>query len=563
MGIHSLRYEAYRTIGTDGLRVVDTAPPWAVLALASDGALRNQGISYGDGLDTGVSIGGAARTYDLGTMLLSAPVTPARVLTAWLRVIVTSGTHDVVYSAQFMNVGASPNPTPAGAIVAIGTPTATGWISADLTLPFSGANAIKITADSPGTGAVQKVDSVVVLSKFQATMPDGTTAPTAWPKLSLVHAGGADRPDDAATLRLMKQQIDTILGRYPRTFAARAPVTAAVTTAGAKSDTTGVTARYKVPRGPNHGDCTLYVLAKQNAASVSGGNGSIEAWVDDDTSLHAVAVSAALSGTTSAWYALTVPSSSWTANHVHDFKVRVFGGHGGGFDGTATVYAIVLVENAYTSSNFLVGAETAPTSRTATAGMVPVAGTAIVADYTGGALTGKQTDRLTLANNILFAGLHRHAILIEDRVLAASSNVTGAAYGAAEPLFFTKRTPTKGTIALRIWMKVRRVGTADADKLARFGVWVDGTEQLFVTCAPGVLTQWQLATSPIALSVGESVGAQNTSRWVEIATPIPVTPGTTYEIELRAGFVDLTNVAVAATTDVAVLDGVRIEEIPR
>jgi hypothetical protein len=456
-------------------------------------------------------------------------------------------------------------------------PSGVGWISVDVpasdyhlrpeSFPF---NLLVYAVASSATN--QSVGTVCVVPPFDATMADGATPPSSWPKLSLTHVGSADRPDSVGAVKRIVDQQNFVAATYPQTLMQHSfsrPVKTRAFLVPSNDDC--VTLRYRVQRGVNPGDCTLLIYLQQDATSHAWGDVVVKVFVNDDSESGSPAVTASYTSTAAGWMAaITVPAASWTASSVNDMKIRVAAGRksDGSANGTVTVWSVVLTENAYASADYIVGAETAPTTWTAARWDSPAQGDPIVADFGGGAFSDQRIDRIRLASDAVLLGYRKHAILVEDYIwrdtVSSSSaktyqmNGAIAPYGTPTTLFRTKRTPTYGTIALDVWVRARRNGStvADAGMFPRLGVWLDSTEQ------PDAARNIGHASFPDGSERLESSIDQNEPRWLYLGR-VEVTPGTTYEVSVRAGFIGPTgDKTTTPGIDAVVLDGVIVAEIP-
>jgi hypothetical protein len=457
-------------------------------------------------------------------------------------------------------------------------PSGVGWISVDVPVldyplrpegfPFE---LLVYAVASSATN--QSVGTVCVVPPFDATMADGAMPPASWPKLSLTHAGSADRPDSVGMVKRIVDQQNHVAALFPQTLVQHSfsrPVKTRAFLVSSNDDC--VTLRYRVQRGPIAGDCSLLVYLQQDSNSHAWGDVAIKVFVNDDVEFGSPAVTAAYTSTSAGWTtSIVVPAAAWTANALNDVKIRVAAGRksDGSVNGTVTVWAVVLTESAYSSSDYMVGAETAPTTWTAARWDSPVQGDPIVADFAGGAFSDQRIDRIRLASDAVLLGYRKHAVLVEDYIWRDTVSLSSvktyqlngaiAPYGTPTILFRTKRTPTYGTVALDVWARARRNGStvADAGMFPRLGVWLDSTEQ------PDAARNIGHASFPDGAERLESSIDQNEPRWLYLGR-VEVTPGTTYEVSVRAGFIGPTgDKTTTPGTDAVILDGVIVAEIPR
>jgi hypothetical protein len=635
MTLPAFSFENYAT-SRDASRHQDTADLWGAVCARGDWLAynRSQAGCTARGADDPVTSMVAGSAYDFGKIYLPPVGSSGGVVRVYIRHSGTNVSFRAVKSIRREDGGVTSGPS--GTAISTG-PDAAGWLSGDVTIPDDGRAVLRIVAEC--TGDTNEIPgSIVVLTKAEATMADGATPPSSWPKLSLARMGTAYRPDGAATLRLLKQQGDYIAAKTPRVLHAHRIGPAGVTRfLLAANDSDSVVARYKVPRGPLVGACTLYVYAYQDDTSIAHGGAAVRVYVNDDAEgsspaatiyiasrirllLASGSVGATFSGplvpgspvtvtvtasggdtaTAAALataissnmalasiltathdgnkviieplvegiaiaptgtgalveaqpaqrYSVTVPSGSWTANSVHDVKVRGFAGRksDGTANGRITVPAVALHEDAHSTSGYLVGGDLTPTEWTARAWNAPRHGSPIVASYAGTDLTKRYTDRIRTAKSLLLSGM-RHAVLIEDSLFRNDAGdllaSTKASNTAADQLFVGVRKPSYGVATVDVWGFVRRSGVTGADSAIypRFSVWLDDTEVDGANVTLG-------ATPDDLLP-----------RWIRIAR-VGVTANTLTQIEVKAGFVTRNGTGSAAANDAAVLDGVRIIEIP-
>ncbi len=575
-----------------GKRVLNAASTWAALARRAAFAVRGQRSGFVNGPSQDVVAMTDEGAYDFGVFAIGLPSSSKRVLTVWIY-IKEFTTGNTTFYANFAAVPDADVSDSAlisgrdGAPIAlvpefvVGTPSAAGWISADITIPSieSGYSdmmlGIHITARATAA-TEQTLGTIQVLTKLETTLDDGSEPVAAWPKLSLEHMSTPDRPDSISTVRILKRQSDLVVASYPQCLAAHSyePMKATRTSDGVGAsdlDSEAITLRYKVQRGPHSGDVRIRVHASQDTVTASLGDGTVAVWVDNDDGTFAETYeSATLTGIDLlGWYEVVIPAANWGAgvDGVHDIKIKIIGlateADGFPFEyGYVTADAIDIVEDPYDPSDFLIAAEVAVEPEwTPTRFITPAAGAPIVASYVGGALSGRKTDRRRLAENTLFAGLRKHQQLVGDwigRNATSGLNGTTATGGSPVTLYRTKRTPTIGTGFIDVWACTRREGEVTPRVLATFELVQDGVA-LVHTSHVGAHTAGAgrfIVPSSIVPEV-----RQQYARWVYLGR-LTVVPEVETEIQIKGYFVDYLDTSVTGTADLAVLEGAYVAEVP-
>ena len=592
----------FYAVNPDGGGSLDTAATWETMQRRADwiDGAKAKACGWAEAVNglLHAESGGTAAVNSISGFLLPHVGNDTGIVTVYLRIAnytATGGNYYVRRAvARAEDIGVSP---------LIGTPSANGWISADVTMdgnePEPGA-----TLGSAYSGLEIYIDgaanwdlvSACVVSKPRTalsslvTMADGSEAPTAWEELSLAAVDAADRPDDVYTLRRIRRQQDHVVDRYCRTLASHSyaanTVTGGVAHVGTMAIyyyrcrpsplTTTFTARvyasvdaaitanrgaWTTATGYSLGDkvsttgggiyiCTTAITLSDTEPTDLGtqedGDGfwthaSANIVVSIGTSVGYAFVNVAA---TPAWYEIAVSGGSYA--DPSEIEVQTQCARTGitpDTYSTLRIYDVAIEDDGWTDASIMYGAEVAPARHVARRDVAFGSdGGAIVASYDGGSYD-RFDDRRTLARNTAFAALNRTQIVAMDHLdRDAGTDRNEADTAILETLWRAKFRTGVGAAGVDFFVAWHRNGeTMDADVVPEFALYQDG---VFVA-------SWADDSTP---------NQQQAQRWVLMFPSASVEEDTVYAWEIRARWY---TAAAKAITDEIVLGGVLYQERPR
>jgi hypothetical protein len=547
----------FYSIRSNGSGTPDSASIWNTIASRSTWIERNKSRACGwvEGETQSGAISGAGQ-YELGIALLPPVGNGTGAATAYAYVNAAASTEVVVYAqlGQWSPTGFVAGGFGSATEYAIATVNsiAEGWHSVNFTVDEETTNAIRFfaiaeeaTGENPAANAT--IETIAVLARQVSAMPapeDGESIPATWPKLSQAACSAADEPDDVHTIRRLRQQQSHVAAKYPRVLCQHSFADLTVTTGSSQTKT----AKYVVPRGPENGDVTMRFLATATAG-VGDITVDIKVYVDPYGDGGTTQVGSTTNvGITSAWTSFT--ATGFAADAVNEVWVSLLNRDQTGSWSSGTVLYVSAEEAEYTAADFVVSGESTPTGYDV-ARYEP--GQPIVGEH-----TGREDDRLSLAETCTFQGLRRSQTLLADRTTPQAS--TASAYPATQ--WGAKLRTSYGARSVEVWALVKRTSVDDvATRIPRLALWKDSAvvSDTLLNFAALTTTDGVPSYGAVARQNGGVMPEDLVPVWVRVGQ-VAVTEATQYEWLVRTGFVNSVGTGAGATTDEVQVLGVLFRE---
>jgi subtilisin-like proprotein convertase family protein len=526
----SMIYSVIDTEGTGTLatRSIPTALSTTILKNRTSGLWASSG-------DPEESIGGAAGTYDIGTFALPEIMNDSRACDLYIltrNYSAGSGTLKIYAEFGMISDGYFASYGGATEVLAV---AGNGWSTADeLVIPADARYAaLRLFAVASATRSCD-VAGVSVLAQQDSSE---------WEKISLTHCNTEDRPYDVYTLRRIGLMQAHVLERYPRALVTRggSQITASVDGGGGNYTTALERRDYRVRRGTQDGDVTIWVYA-----DCSPTNGTLKVYCDPVGAGGTTQTADGNASITGAdWYSRTIESALWDPGEDREIVVKVESADPpAGPAASAYIFAVVAFENDYTLSDFVItsGGRSDWLPHRVWPGTASIpAGNPIVSSFRGNATYFEERgDLFGPAQNAVFAAAYRPQTLIAD-----GRPETGVQSGKSTSpnLWATKHATTRGCD--RAWVRalVKRSGVTDSDRAPELTAFVDGVAQ------------------DATARLGDySLDRQVAGVWLTLGV-VEVTEHTVHDIGIGGGFVLANGTAASASNDSFSVLGVNIEEL--
>lgn len=398
------------------------------------------------------------------------------------------------------------------------------WLTVSMTLP-EGTAALRILV-AAAADTVMFVGSVMVEAAPVATLTDGTAAPAEWAKLSALafEDDARDLSDDVHTIRRLAEQHAHVAGRMPRTLAAHSLASNASASAQVH--------RYRLRGAPHVRGLRVHVFAESFAEDSTIGIRLVAAPSADAPSSaggpNVVDTATVTADAPADWHTVDVLDSEVLPDvSTGLFELMVFGTPDPG--GGCRIYAI-RVEEAALAPNDIRHYDVTDGTRLACAPTraIParrfLTGEPVVDSYVRGADQETWNDRRSAVSNALLRAIDHTCVYVADtlsrepitvafdQLADEEKNITGTHAAGTDPATLWRMRhrvsldATEITVMARCWITY-----GSPEQAAWISLWRDGVE---VVPARAVATQ--------------------DGAWQVVGT-IPVTPGATHDLELRAG----------------------------
>jgi hypothetical protein len=354
------------------------------------------------------------------------------------------------------------------------------------------------------------------------------------------------RPHGVSLIRAIDRLQTLVQNSYPRTLASHALLTPRRNAAMPGSDSTIL--RWRFWRGPFADDATfggvdLWVLIES-----SDNNGEWAYGVKPDGGGTTTASDSAWgSAGTAVWRQKNIPAVAFTPNALHELVID-FGNTGGGNTRIHAVMMIEKVQRAEDDSLFATDGTRIDERPErflyrAPGGLQP--GSPIVGAYWLSALARQVlwSDVRSELHNALHAVTWRRQILVLDQPTYISLTTT-LALGTDPALLRMKYSPARQGGEFQVWVRFQRT-KRETGYFAAFQLMLDG-----VAVGDPVMER-RIGGEPLQ---GE--------QWIALPWTVISDLTATYEVSVKAGFVDVMRNPVDPTDDTLIVYGMKFQEIP-